>query len=188
MFSCDILYKSAADLGLQSFDRHVRMSPISFVYHSEASFAQHAVLIPVFRGFCKFVILDSLHVCLQGIFSIAAVLSGNCTVAGIISNVAHVWPNGFVQVEVYGQQTNKQNEAHDDNKIEEIDFPFFAKIVFVHVDDRLIRRRTSDVVQVFDLKYHRQTVYISIYIYNILFYCKYHLCTYYYIRFSNMSI
>lgn len=96
-----------ADLGFQSLDRYVRVSPIAFVHHPEAALAQHAVLVPVVSGQHEFVVLDPLHESFFGILAVIVGMLHGHQIAGIALDVAYVQPNSPVQVKIDGQQANE---------------------------------------------------------------------------------
>jgi len=83
------------------------VSPIAFVHHPEAALAQHSVLVPVVSGQYEFVVLDPLHECFFGIFTVIVGTLHGYQIAGIALDVAYVQPNSSVQVKIDEQQANE---------------------------------------------------------------------------------
>lgn len=60
-----------------------------------------------------------------------------------------------MQLKIDRQQANECNETQGDGEVKIMDFPFFTKFVFVHVDKRDCGRRASDFIHISDLENQR---------------------------------
>lgn len=57
-----------------------------------------------------------------------------------------------MKVEKNGQKTKKYNKTQNNGNVKITDLPHFTKYIFTHMDNWRRQRRTSDTVQIFNLK------------------------------------